>query len=146
MILLDTNILIQAAGAGSAKHGKARDLRDRAATGKIEACIAAQILTEFYSVVTDAHRFQPPLAPAQAQRELQSYLSSRLGLILPKETTVSRMLDLLGSRSVRGGKIFDFFLAATMLDNGVQTIYTENTRDFEGLGEIEAINPFVAGG
>jgi predicted nucleic acid-binding protein len=124
----------------------ARDLRDRAAAGEIEACIAAQVLVEFYAIVTDPHRFQPPLTPAQVQRELRGYIASRLGLILPKETTVSRMLDLLGSRPVRGGKIFDIFLAATMLDNGVRTIYTENVRDFEGIEGIEAINPFIPKG
>jgi predicted nucleic acid-binding protein len=53
------------------------------------------------------------------------------------------MLDLLAHRSVRGGRIFDLFLAATMLDNGVHTIYTENVRDFKGLKGIEVINPFL---
>jgi len=52
---------------------------------------------------------------------------------------------MLGSRSIRGGKIFDLFLAATMFDNGVRTIYTENEGDFKGLPGIEVINPFSAG-
>ncbi len=143
MILLDTNILVHAAGAKSPRHARAKELRDRAAAGEMEACIAAQVLTEFYAVATDSRRFQPPLSPAQVQHDLRSYLSSRLWLIVPKETTASLTLDLLGSRSVRGGKIFDLFLAATMLDNGVKTIYTENIRDFEGLQEIEAVNPFL---
>jgi hypothetical protein len=37
---------------------------------------------------------------------------------------VTRMLNLLGPRSVKAGRIFDIFLAATILDNGVQRIYT----------------------
>ena len=146
MILLDTNILVHAAGSKSPHHARARELRDRAAAGEVEACVAAQVLAEFYAVVTDPHRFQPPLAPAQVQRDLQNYLSSHLWLILPRETTVAHMLDLLDSRSVRGGKIFDLYLAATMLDNGVRTIYTENVRDSERLEGIEAINPFLLGG
>ena len=60
------------------------------------------------------------------------------------ETTVTRMLNLLGSRSVRSGKIFDVFLVATMLDNGVRRIYTENIDDFERIDGIEAINPFAS--
>lgn len=143
MILLDTNMLVHAAGSKSPRHARAREVRDQAAAGEIDACIAAQVLTEFYAVVTDPRRFQPALTAAQAHQELRSYLSSRLRLILPKETTVSRMLSMLGSRSVRGGRIFDIFLAATMLDNGVRTVYTENVRDFEGLDGIEAINPFL---
>jgi uncharacterized protein len=142
VILIDTNILVYATGAQSLQHAKAKELRDQAATGQFEACIAAQILTEFYAVVTDPRRFQPALTPTQAQREMRTYLSSPLRLILPKETTVTRMLNLLGSKSVKAGRIFDIFLAATMLDNGVQRIYTENVGDFQGITGIDAINPF----
>ena len=142
MILLDTNVLVHATGARSLQHANAKELRDQAAGGQFDACIAAQILTEFYAVVTDPRRFQPALTPSQAQRELRTYLSSPLKLIVPMETTVARMLNLLGSRSVKAGRIFDIFLAATMLDNGVQRIYTENLRDFQGIAGIEAINPF----
>ena len=142
MILLDTDILVHAAGASSSRHAKAKALRDQAAQGQLEACISAQVLTEFYAVVTDGRRFQPALTPGQAQKELRAYLSSSLKLILPKETTVSRMLQLIGSRTVRSGKIFDVFLAATMLDNGVIRIYTENIIDFEVIRGIEAVDPF----
>jgi len=142
VILLDTNILVHAAGAQSLRHAKAKELRDQAVTGKFEGCMAAQVLTEFYAVVTDPRRFRPPLTPSQAQREIPAYLSSPHKLIFPKETTVTRMLNLLGSKSVRSGKIFDVFLAATMLDNGVRSIYTENIDDFEAIDGIEAINPF----
>jgi uncharacterized protein len=142
VILLDTNVLVHAAGAQSVRHAKAKEVRDQAVAGEFEACIATQILTEFYAVITDPRRFQPALTPSQAQRELRIYLSSPLKLILPKETTVTRMLNLLGSRSVKAGRIFDIFLAATMLDNGVQRIYTENVSDFQGIAGIDAINPF----
>ena len=144
MILLDTNILVHATGTQSPRHAKAKELRDHAAKGQFEACIASQILTEFYAVVTDPRRFQPALTPSQAQRELRTYLSSPLKLIVPRETTVSRMLNLLGSKSLRGGRIFDVFLAATMLDNGVQRIYTENVRDFKSIPGIVAKDPISA--
>jgi uncharacterized protein len=142
VILLDTNILVHAAGTQSPRHKKAKELRDQAAGGQFDACIAAQILTEFYAVVTDPRRFQPALTPSQAQREIRNYLSSPLKLIVPKESTVTRMLSLLGFKSVRSGKVFDVFLAATMLDNSVQKIYTENAVDFRGISGIDATDPF----
>jgi len=144
MILLDANILVHAAGARSPRHAKARELRDQAASGEFEACLTPQVLTEFYAVVTDARRFQPALTPTEAQREVRNYLASRLKLILPKETTTARMLNLLGSKNVRSGRIFDLFLAATMLDNGVRRIYTENVNDFEGISGIDTVNPFLS--
>jgi len=142
VILLDTNILVHAAGTRSPKHAAAKELRDRTASGQLDACLAAQVLVEFYAVVTDPRRFRPPLTPPQARGELAAYLASPLKVILPRPTTVARMLDLAGSRLARGGNIFDVFLAATMLDNGVRAIYTENVRDFAGIADIEAVNPF----
>ena len=144
MILLDTNILVHAVGTESPQHKKAKELRDEAAAGQFDACIATQVLTEFYAVVTDPRRFHPALTPSQAQEEIRNYLSSPLRLIVPKETTVSRMLSLLGATSIRAGGIFDVFLAATMLDNSVQKIYTENVGDFRRISGIDAIDPFAA--
>jgi hypothetical protein len=52
------------------------------------------------------------------------------------------MLHLLGAKSVRRGGIFDVFLAATMLDNGVRRIYTENVKDFNGVSGTPRSIPF----
>ncbi len=37
---------------------------------------------------------------------------------------------------------FDTLLAQTMLENGINVIYTENTKDFNKIPYIKAINPF----
>ena len=37
---------------------------------------------------------------------------------------------------------FDALLAATMKENSIKVIYTENVRDFKNLPFIKAINPF----
>ena len=42
----------------------------------------------------------------------------------------------------RGAHVFDVLLVATMLENGVDTLYTENTKDFSAFREIRAVNPF----
>lgn len=39
-------------------------------------------------------------------------------------------------------KFWDVMLAAAMLENGVNKIYTENTKDFKIPG-IKAVNPFL---
>ena len=38
--------------------------------------------------------------------------------------------------------VFDAYLAATALCNGVETIATDNVRDFSKFSEIKVINPF----
>jgi len=42
---------------------------------------------------------------------------------------------------VTGGDVFDLQLAATMLANGVQRIYTFNVADFEGFTELVILTP-----
>lgn len=39
--------------------------------------------------------------------------------------------------------VFDYYLAATMLDNGINQILTVNTKDFAAISEIKAVNPFA---
>lgn len=41
-------------------------------------------------------------------------------------------------------RYFDMQLAATMLEEGIVTILTENTKDFAAIEGISAINPFSA--
>ncbi len=42
---------------------------------------------------------------------------------------------------LRGGRIFDVQLAATMLANGVRRIHTFNRSDFERFPDLEVLTP-----
>ena len=48
---------------------------------------------------------------------------------------------MLRSRPVTGGEVFDLQLAATMLVNGLNRIYTYNTGDFEAFKELLVSEP-----
>lgn len=141
--LLDTNILIHAANAASRVHAEARRLRDQAIEGAITVCLTPQILWEFYSVVTSPRRVERPLAPDRALREMQAYAQAeRITFIFPRPSTYRLVLDWLPRRRVTGRRIFDLYLVATMAENGVSMVYTENVDDFRGFPNVEALNPF----
>ena len=145
MILFDSNILVHAHSTASAFHAAARHLRDQAAQGSIDACLSPQVLCEFFAVMTDDRAVKPALTPAQAKRELHAYwYESRFKKIVPKEGTILRLIRLLEQHGVKRRDIFDAFLAATMLDNDVRVIYTQNTKDFEIYQELQVINPFIS--
>jgi predicted nucleic acid-binding protein len=55
-ILLDTNILVHAYNKSSPHQSKAGGIIRRAMRGEIEACLTAQVLFEFFAVVTNAKR------------------------------------------------------------------------------------------
>ena len=143
--LLDSNILIHAANAASHAHDTAKRLRDQAVEGILPSCLTPQILWEFYAVITNARRVDQPLTQESALREVQAYVqATQIALLLPRRSAVERTLSFLARHRVRGLRIFDLFLIATMLDHGVRRIYTENVEDFQGFREIEAINPFTS--
>jgi len=50
-------------------------------------------------------------------------------------------MALLQRHPVTGSDVFDLQLVATMQANGVQRIYTYNTKDFEAFPELTVIAP-----
>ena len=142
MILFDANILVHAHALGSPFHAAAQQLRDQASQGVVEACVSPQVLCEFFAVITDERVVKPALSPAQARRELHTYWHARqFQKIVPKDNTTTRLLSLLERHDVKRADIFDAFLVATMLDNDVRIIYTQNVKDFEIYHELQVINP-----
>ena len=144
MILLDSNILIQATARDAPRHEQARRVCEEALAGRLEACIALQNLCEWYAVVTNPRRATHPLTIDEATRDLEAYLSpSPLTLLTFSPAVAQRLPMLLRQSASRGAHVFDVLLVATMLAHGVTTIYTENVRDFSMFRDIRAINPLV---
>ncbi len=144
MILLDTNILVHAASRTSPRHLKAKALCEQAYRGEIEACVSFQNLCEWYGVVTEGRRVSSPLSAEEASRELELFLApSPLVLLAVTPGVLQRLPGLLRRSRSRGAHVFDVLLMATMMEHGVETIYTENLRDFSGFREIRAVNPLA---
>jgi len=144
MILLDTNILVHATTAASPRHAAAKEICRQAWQQELEACVALQNLCEWYAVVTDSRKVSPPLPVETASRELETYSASNsLRIIAPSADLLQRLPGLLRRAKRKGAHIFDVLLVATMLEHGVETIYTENTQDFSGFREIRAVNPLA---
>ena len=58
---------------------------------------------------------------------------------MPKITTIIRAIDINLEYNI---PYYDALLAATMRENGIFNIYTENVKDFKAVG-IKAVNPFT---
>ncbi len=141
-IFLDTNILVYAIDELSPFHKKAKEVRDKASEGEIKGCISFQVLTEFYSAVTNPNN-KSPLSPKKAKEEIKNYLRNGFIAKLPiKEKTIRKMIDLAEKKEIKGQNIYDVQIIATMLNNGVKMIYTNNDKDFRKFKEIKVINPF----
>lgn len=140
-VLFDTNILVASLDLDSPNFETAQKLHNQVEEGEIQGVIAQQNLVELLAITTDPKRVRTPLPPDTATEEVEKYLSSKFQLISPKEDTIFIFTSLLGKKGVKGQKVFDVYLLATMLSNGIKDIYTINVKDFTGYAEIKVKNP-----
>lgn len=138
--LIDSNVLISSYDETEDEHEPSYALVEKAMNGEVEAALAHQNLLEYLAVVTDRKRVEHPLSPEEALVNIDIYISS-FHIILPKPTTFALLKRLLKANPVTAGKVFDLYLAATALDNGIARICTWNASDFAGLPQMEALTP-----
>jgi predicted nucleic acid-binding protein len=140
LAVIDANVLVYAADESSEFHEASRTLRDREDSA---LAISQHILMEFYAVITDSRRVSSPRSTEEAIAEVGKYAhSSRIVTLHPSTAILTRVLSLLASYpQVARQTIFDLFITATMLDNGVNRIYTFNEQDFSLFTDIEVLRP-----
>jgi len=140
LALFDTNVLVYAINKASPFHLASRNLINKGLKGEVSLCLCPQILKEFFSVVTNPQgRIEKPLKPEDALEGIKKLLSSEnIIKIYPKQDTLLKTMELLKKYNLRGRKIFDCQLVATMLSNGITKLYTFNQKDFLILTEIKA--------
>ncbi len=138
MILIDTNILVYAYDDfEKEKREKCSQILDGVFSGKIKACVSNQILAELFFVLT--RNMKKPLDSETAQQIVDSIIGSeKWSKINYDYKTIKNAIELVKRFGV---SIWDGVIAATMIENNVFTIYTENEKDFEKVRGIEAINP-----
>ncbi len=67
------------------------------------------------------------------------FASRQLRKVHYSKTALFKSLELIEKYGIH---FWDALIVATMLENGIYTIYTENTKDFKKIPQITAINPF----
>ena len=73
--------------------------------------------------------------------EVSLFINSFMfNLVSPLPTTLYRYQEYFVK--MEKNNMFDLYLAATYLDNGVKQIYTANESDFVGISGLKAVNPY----
>jgi len=140
-ILLDTMILCYAHDRLSQYHGKASLIVKASVSGLIEAYVSYQNLLEFYSVMT-GKRVKKPLTSGEAAELCRLYVKSvAITKLVPSSAMYCKAFESAEELSIIDGDIFDCVLAHTGKGN-VDTIWTENVRDFEKYRFVSVENPF----
>lgn len=144
MYAVDTNLLVYAHNVDSVFHKPAKDfieniLNTRDDSGHFQVCIPAQVLVEFINVITWS-RLESPLSLPNALRLVKQYRDSGVIILHPKVSQLDTLLALFESVTTRK-KVFDIALVATLKDNGINGLYTVNTKDFVDFDFLDVVNP-----
>ncbi len=105
---------------------------------KREFAVSVQNLSEFYVVVTK--KISNPI-PAKVARDFVEHIIDFYGwhVITYDAQTIKSAIEINTKHSIH---YWDALLAATMRENNILSIYTENNNDFKKIPWIKIIDPF----
>ncbi len=135
-VAVDSNLLVYAVETTSPKHAAAKEFLGNLVEANL-AFLSTQNLAEFSRVVTE--KLPRPLSAEQADEAIASFVE--VFSVVRYDVPAVRLA--LKHAQTGHTHFFDALLAATMMENGIDTIYTENTEDFQKIPGIKAVNPFA---
>lgn len=142
---IDANILVYAYDELSPFHEQAKNFLIEKINTKINGrpsiCICYQTCTEFLYSSTFS-KLQNPLTLEQAQFIINQLVKYNVEIIYQKPTQLKTFLEIFNQRPSRK-RLYDISLIATLKDNGIQGIYTVNTKYFQDYPFLTVINPLI---
>ena len=142
-IALDTNLLVEAHLPGLRRHQLARDyLLEQSAISDVVLAVTPLVVHEFVHVVTDARRFEPPVAMSEALAISRGYLARSNVECLPiGEDAIVLAIEFLERHRLGRKRIADCVLAATLLTHGVHRLATFSPGDFAVFAPLQPFEP-----
>ena len=136
-ILVDSNILVYSINSSSPKHLTAQEFLQSHVSN---ISIAHQNIFESLRVLTHK-KFPNPMSASDAISAINN-IAEHTHVISADQGAHHIAMALIQKHKLTGDKIFDAYLAATALSLGINTIATDNIKDFLGFEGLTLINPF----
>jgi predicted nucleic acid-binding protein len=102
--------------------------------------ISTQVLREFYAVVTHPTYLKKPLTPEQANIRILDFMQD-FNVLTIDESVIHELMVLTKKYKIKGQKIHDTAIVATMIQNGIKNIFSYNKKDFEIFEDIKIVLP-----
>jgi predicted nucleic acid-binding protein len=135
-ILIDTNILVYSNDTTEKnKHQLSKKFIKEIATNH-EIVISTQNLAELSRIITE--KVSNPINHNLAKKLVENY-STAFKTITYSEKTIIKALTIKNEFQIH---FWDALIAATMEENNIETIITENEKDFKKVKWLNLINPF----
>lgn len=142
-VFIDTNVLIAAAVDVHPSHGAAAAYLARIAAEGGAACISGQVCREFLVALTrgpvEGRSFTVNEAPSVLDKPRESFV-----VLDEDEASLREFLDLVRRHDVKGKKLHDANIVATMRAHAVARLATLNASDFQRFEHEIAVEPLVS--
>jgi toxin-antitoxin system PIN domain toxin len=142
-MLIDVNLLLYAAVAGTPEHAQASDWLESQLNGDRRIGIPWESISGFLRLATNPRVVSPPLGSAQAWNIAAAWLEvANVWIPTPTDAHPQVFGDLLTRYRLSGKLVPDAHLAALAIEHGLD-IYSTDT-DFARFAEVRWINPLAA--
>src|SRR6266852_941115 len=139
--LLDTNILLRMADENASQHLLAGEAVSVLLARGNEVYLTAQNLIEFWAVATRPLDVNGLGWTTQRTATEIAQLCDKFPLLEDSPDILIHWLTLVKTHDIKGKKVHDARLVATMHAHGVTFLLTFNTDDFKGYPNITLLYP-----
>ena len=141
MLSVDTNILLYSLNNDCPEYAKASAFIDSIATE--EAVICELVLVELYLLLRNPAVVARPLASDAAAELCNAYRRNPAWRLVDGAPVMNEVWEMASRAPFARRRIIDARLALTLRHHGVTRFATRNTKDFQGLGFDELLNPLA---
>lgn len=143
MILFDSNILVYSQNRNDSRCETCLEWLAKSELKQIQGIISLQNITEFASATLNIQRINKKQINPASIAQTNKNFTLIFKIVYPSEITFKIFNELLICYPTTKRKVYDLFLVATMLSNGVSEILTYNAKDFAQFKEIKVISPSI---
>lgn len=139
ILFVDTNVLLTATDVLRPSHLEAQRIFSKASQQGFHLALSGQILREYLAVATrpvEANGLG--LTVPDAVENVEQFLEFA-NLFEETEEVALRLRELAKNLDVRGPRLHDLNIVATMLVHRIPVLVTQNSRDFIGFGGIKTL-------
>lgn len=134
-ILVDTNILVYTLDKKSPHFRTAASFFKACEEKQTRVFAAHQNVLELVRTLISGYG----LSHANSQKKARLLVDGEhVRLIHPLSTTLNIYYELAKSGGIKRGNMFDYYLAATVLDNDIFNIVTNDPKDFANIPNFKA--------
>lgn len=136
-LFIDSNILIYIANESSQFHKKVLE-KFKELSGSYALFISRQVVREYAVIMTRPGIIEHPLTPDEVAEDVEKW-KAVVEILDETEDVTNQLLALVKKYNLKGKRIHDTNIVATMMVYAIPSLFTMNEDDFKKFDEINLI-------